>query len=95
MILSSKIAYSEVYEILNLLEKEYSRRIPKKFIDFLKKEKPKEYEPNIRVDIPLVKQNLKRETMVLLSILNIKYWCDTKEEKQKFINELIKNKNKN
>ena len=47
----------------------------------------------IDVDIPLTEQNLKRETMVLLAILNLNYWCESENEKQEFLNELAQNEN--
>ena len=85
------MAYSEVYEVLNLMEDEYRKRVPQKVIDFFDDERMKEYKPEIRVDIPLEEQNLRRETVILLVILTINYWCDTEEEKQSFINELERN----
>ena len=89
--MDNMLAYSEVYEILNLMEDEYRKRVPQKVIDFFDDERMKEYKPEIRVDIPLEEQKIKRETIILLAILNINYWCDTEEEKQKFQNELILN----
>ncbi len=87
----SSLAYSEIYEILKLIESEYVNRIPKKIIDFFEEERDKEYNPIIDVNIPLDEQNLKRETMVLLAILNYNYWCDTEEEKKEMQKELIRN----
>lgn len=92
--MDNMLAYSEVYEILNLLENEYRKRIPQKIIDFFEEERIKEYKPEIKVNVPLTEQNLKRETLVLLAILNINYWCDTEEEKQEFVNELAENEKK-
>ena len=89
--MNSCLAYSEVYEILNLLEDEYKERVPKKVIDFFEEERNKEYSPIIDVNIPLDKQNLKRETMVLLAILNLNYWCDSEEEKQEILNGFVEN----
>lgn len=51
----------------------------------------KDYHPEIDIEKPLIEQNLKRETMVLLAILNLNYWCENEEEKQSFLNELNKN----
>ena len=92
--MDNMLAYSEVYEILNLMEDEYRKRVPQKVIDFFDDERMKEYKPEIRVDIPLEEQKIKRETIILLAILNINYWCDTEEEKQKFQDELILNEKK-
>ena len=89
--LDDMMAYSEVYEILNLMEDEDKKRVPQEVRDFFEDQRMKEYKPKIRTDIPLTEQNLRRETVVLLTILVINYWCDSEEEKQSFIDELEKN----
>ena len=77
MILDTMMAYSEVYEILNLLDKDYKEKVPDKVRTFFEEERLKDYKPEIDTDTPLIDQNLKRETIVLLAILNLNYWCDT------------------
>lgn len=94
MLKDNMLAYAEVDEIIELLEKEYRERVPKKVRDFFKEERMKNYNPKIDIEKPLIEQNLKRETLVLLAILNINYWCDSEEEKQKFMNEMAKNEKK-
>ena len=89
--LDDMMAYSEIYEILNLMEDEDKERVPQEVRDFFEEQRMKEYKPKIRTDIPLTEQNLRRETVVLLTILVINYWCDSEEEKQSFIDELEKN----
>ena len=89
--MNSSLAYSEVYEILNLLEDEYKNRVPKKVIEFFERERDEKYNPIIEIDVPLDKQNLKRETMVLLAILNMNYWCDNADEKQEMLNSFNEN----
>lgn len=91
MMLDTMMAYSEVYEILNLLDKEYKEKVPDKVRTFFEEERLKDYKPEIDVDTPLIDQNLKRDTIVLLAILNLNYWCDTPEEKQEILNELSNN----
>lgn len=91
MLMDNMIAYAEIDEILNLLEDKYRDKVPEKVRTFFKEEKMPDYTPAIDVNIPLIQQNLKRETVVLLSILNINYWCENEEEKQFFLNELAKN----
>jgi len=89
--MNSSLAYSEVYEILNLLEDEYIEKIPQKVRDFFKEEKDIEYKPIIDINIPLNEQNLKRETFVLLAMLNLNYWCNNEEEKEDFLSVLAQN----
>ena len=91
MLMDNMIAYAEVDAILNLLEDKYKEKVPEKVRTFFKEEKMVDYTPTIDVNIPLIQQNLKRETIVLLAILNITYWCENEEERQFFVNELAKN----
>lgn len=91
MVMENMLAYAEIDEILNLLEDDYREKVPKKVRDFFKEEKMKDYYPEIDIEKPLIEQNLKRETMVLLAILNLNYWCENEKEKQRFLNELDKN----
>ena len=58
MIKNNVKAYSEVYEIVNMLEKEYLDRIPEKVLDFFDEARDKEYKPIIDVNKPLNKQNI-------------------------------------
>lgn len=91
MMLDTMMAYSEVYEILNLLNKEYKEKLPDELRAFFEEERLKDYKPEIDVNTSLIDQNLKRETIVLLAILNLNYWCDTPEEKQEILNEFSNN----
>lgn len=91
MVDNTAIAYAEVDEILNLLEDDYIDKVPEKVRDFFKEERDKKYLPKIEVDIPLTEQNLKRETMVLLAVLKLNYWCKDEKGKQAFLNELDEN----
>ena len=91
MLIDNMLAYSEVHKILSLLEDEYVKKVPVKIKKFFEEERMKDYNPDIKVDIPLTEQNLKRETMVLLAILNLNYWCSSEEEKRSFLNELAEN----
>lgn len=84
-------AYAEVDAILELLEEEFVNRIPEKVRKFFKDEKDKEYIPNIISDIGLDEQNLKSETISILTLLQINYLCDSEEEKQKILKELQEN----
>lgn len=91
MLIDNMLAYAEIDEILNLLEDKYRDKVPEKVRAFFKEEKMVDYKPTIDVNTPLIQQNLKRETIVLLAILNLNYWCDTSEEKQEILDELSMN----
>jgi hypothetical protein len=90
MLIDNMLAYAEVDEILNLLEDEYSNKVPENVRNFFKEERMEDYEPQIDIEKPLTEQNLKRETIVLLTILNLNYWCEA-SEKQVLLDELTSN----
>lgn len=87
----TELAYAEVDAILELLEDEFVNRIPEKVRKFFKDEKDKDYKPIIRSDIGLEEQDLKAETISILTLLQINYLCDSEEEKQEILNELQEN----
>ena len=49
--LDNMMAYSEIYEILNLMEDEDKERVPQEVRDFFEEQRMKEYKPNIRKKI--------------------------------------------
>lgn len=88
----SQLAYAEVDAILNMLETEAVEKIPLKVREFFKNEKDKKYIPKFSenfFDIDNIE--LMRETICLLTILDINYWCETEKEKQLILNKLEDN----
>lgn len=78
-------SYSEVYEILNLMEKEYTDKIPNKIKDLIINEKDNEFKVNISPEVPLENQNLQKDTLTILAILYLNYWYKNEQEKQELI----------
>jgi len=88
----SQLAYAEVDAILDMLETETVEKIPLKVREFFKNEKDKNYIPKISEDFSEIENmELMRETICLLTILDINYWCETEEEKQFVLNKLKEN----
>ena len=88
----SQLAYAEVDAILDMLETEAVEKIPLKVREFFKNEKDKNYIPKISEDFSEIENmELMRETICLLTILDINYWCETEEEKQFVLNKLKEN----
>ena len=83
MNIETRQAYSEIDEFLGLLSEEQRNEIPKKLRDFFKEEKDQEYFKNIDKDIPIKDQNLKEETLAIIALLNLQYWCKDEEEKKR------------
>lgn len=84
-----EIAFSEVYEVINLMSYDLKSKIPQKFIDLIKNQRDKEYKPQIERGIPLEKQNLREETIGILAFLKLNCFCNEDEKKQfmKLLNE--------
>jgi len=94
-------AYSEVIEILKLIDDEKRlEALPIEMLEILKSKANPEYKPQISSEIPLDEQNLQPETLSILSWITMKYWSDEieheteKENIQQEKNKEIKN-NKN
>jgi hypothetical protein len=85
------MAYAEVDEILSLMEEKYIEKIPKKLREIFKNERKKDYKPDIKSEIPLDEQNLQRKTFAILAMLNLNYWCEDDNERQKLISIYAEN----
>lgn len=81
--LNTRQAYSEVAEFLSLLSDEQRKKIPEKLREFFKREKDKEYVKIINTSIPIKDQKLKEETLAIIALLNLQYWCKDEEEKKR------------
>lgn len=87
-------AYAEVDEILALMESKYIEKIPKKMREMFKNERTLDYKPEIEIDIPLDEQNFQRKTFAILAMLNLNYWCEDENEKQKLLQAYAENDKK-
>lgn len=76
-------AFKEVWDVLQNTDEELIKKIPNKFMDFLQNNMNKDYETNIKLDIPIDKQPILKETEAVLSLIYRSYWA-TEEEKEEF-----------
>ena len=75
-------ALSEVDVIIAMMPSEEAIKIPNAFKNFVKTRKSQNYIPNIKNDIPLYQQELKKDTKTICSLIYRSYLC-SKEEKAK------------
>lgn len=80
---STRKAYTEVDNFIELLDEYHKNKIPKKLREFFKNEKEKKYIKNIYRNIPIKEQNLLQETLSIIAFLNLQYWCDDEEERKR------------
>ena len=90
MNIKTKEIYSEVYQVLNLLGNEYIDKLPKNLFNMLEEKRNINYEPKYTEDLPLNKQNIKKETLSIIALLHLNYWCENVDEKNE-LNQMFKN----
>ena len=77
---TQKMAYAEVGRILDILGDNYKKKVPSKIRELFYKE------DNPQVDINLSNINdkkISRKALIILCILNLKYWEDNPQKKQR------------
>lgn len=84
-------AYSELDEFLGLLSEEQRNKIPQKLREFFKEEKDQDYKKGINPKVAIKNQNLKEETLGIIALLNLQYWCEDEKEKQRLKGVYAKN----
>jgi hypothetical protein len=94
MNIKTKEIYSEVYQVLNLLGNEYIDKLPTSLINMLKEKREINYNPQYTDDIPLNEQNIKKETISIIVLLYLNYWCKNDNEISEVKNILKENENK-
>ena len=80
--INEKIVYSEVYELLETLPSKEKNKIPINIQNVFKYFKDDTYTKIIKKDIPISEQNLKKETLDIIAMLNIDYLCNSEFEKE-------------
>lgn len=84
---------TETLDILNHMDKSYIDKIPKKFKDFLEKNKSDSYIPHLDHSKKIKEMNLKEKTKDILATIYMNYWCDA-EQKENYIKTLKQNEEK-
>ena len=86
--------YAEIDTVLGLMDKQYLEEIPLKLRELFSKEKSKKYIKQIVANKPLKEQNLKKETLSILAVLNYNYWCKDKSHKKELLDLYTENERK-
>ena len=92
--INTRNAYAEVDNFIECLDLYHKNKVPDDIRKYFKKEKSKNYDKMIDVNQPIKNQNLMDETLAIIAMLNLKYWCDDEEEKNRLINIYLENERK-
>lgn len=77
----------DVLDILEHMEEEDQKKVPKKFIEILKENASKEYVCNLDYSKRLVEMDLSHEARGILGVMYRHYWCP--EEKKAYFEQRI------
>lgn len=92
--INTREAYAEVDNFIECLDLYDKNKIPESIRKYFNKEKSKNYNKIIDVNQPIKNQNLKDETLAIIAMLNLKYWCDDEEEKKRLMTIYSENEKK-
>lgn len=81
--INTRQAYSEIDEFLQLLSIEKRNKVPQKLRQLFTQEKDNNYTKVIDPTIPIKEQKLKEETLGIIALLNLEYWCKDETEKER------------
>ena len=87
-------AMAEVLEVMKGLEQKDIDKIPKKLIEYFKTNCSPNYVCKFDYHKPIKDLELNDETIALLDMLCINYWCENELQKQKFLGQLTENEQK-
>ena len=92
--INTREAYAEVDNFIECLDLYDKNKIPESIRKYFKKEKSKNYNKIIDANQPIKNQNLKDETLAIIAMLNLKYWCDDEEDKKRLMTIYSENEKK-
>jgi len=81
--INTRRAYSEVDEFINLLTSEQINKLPKQLKELFNEEKDHNYMKGINPSIPIKDQALMEETLAIIALLNMEFWCEDENEKER------------
>ena len=81
----AKEVCTELSTIIKYMPKEYQNKIPTNVVGFFEENKSNNYSVNINPNNIFDKSNIKKETLAIIAMLNIKYWCPNENLKKQLI----------
>ena len=80
---NTRQAYAEIDSFIDLLDEYNKNKITEKLREYFKNEKDEKYIKKINPNQSIQSQNLKEETLALIAMLNLQYWCENEDEKER------------
>lgn len=85
---------TETVGVLRAIEKSYSEALPPEIIEYLLLTCDVDNIPQLDPNKGINEQNISEDTKAFLTILKLKYWCKTQEQKNELLKKIKENEKK-
>ena len=73
--------YSEVYAVLQMLGNKYIEKVPHGLMEIIETRRDITYNPKYVSSEELENQGISRESLSMIALIHLNYWCDSEVEK--------------
>ncbi len=87
-------AYAEVNQILDKLGRKYKNKVPRKLLKLFKEQQNLEYKKILEKTKKVENLQISRTALIIISILNLKYWEKDEEKKKQLKKQYLENEKK-
>ena len=90
----TKEVFSEVEAIIHALGEEYQKKLPEKLWQTIQQSKLESYTPHYQIETLATEKDIKRESIAMIALFHLNYWCESEEEKEQLKQLLEENERK-
>lgn len=83
--------YSEVYAVFQMLGNKDIEKVPHGLMEIIETRRDITYNPIYINSIPLEEQDISRDSLSMIALIHLNYWCDTEVEKSELKEVLVFN----
>ncbi len=81
--------YSEVYAVLQMLGNKYIEKVPHGLMEIVETRRDITYNPKYINSEELENQGISRESLSMIALIHLNYWCDSEVEKSELKEVLL------
>ncbi len=84
--------YSEVYAVLHMLGNKYIEKVPHGLMEIIENRRDITYNPIYVSSVSIEEQGISRDSLSMIALIHLNYWCDSELEKSELKKVLSINK---
>ena len=84
--------YSEVYAVLHMLGNKYIEKVPHGLMEIIENRRDITYNPIYVSSVSIEDQGISRDSLSMIALIHLNYWCDSELEKSELKKVLSINK---